>query len=158
MEKMRRFKQELSTDEVERILNVNMYGILSLARENQAPYSLPMNYVYENGTLYVHGAVAGYKNNLLNDQSLGSFSVVDYHEPDEAKFSASFRSVILSGQVSLATDDDRKHQVLLSFCRKYFPNREDDWELEVEKRFKAVAVWELLVEEKRGKASMELVK
>ncbi len=42
--KMRRFKQELPQNEIERILLKNTSGVLSVIDENGYPYSVPLSY------------------------------------------------------------------------------------------------------------------
>ena len=47
--KMRRFKQELSEEETEQILENGTTGILGVIGDDDYPYTVPVNYLYRNG-------------------------------------------------------------------------------------------------------------
>ncbi len=65
--KMRRFKQQLSVEEIERILAGGTNGILSLVDTDGAPYGVPVSYAYDGeGHIYLHSAVLRYKIDCIN--------------------------------------------------------------------------------------------
>ncbi len=59
--KMRRKEKELAKEEVVKILLEGEYGILATIGENNYPYTTPLNYVYHNNAIYLHGALEGHK-------------------------------------------------------------------------------------------------
>ncbi len=58
---MRRKEFEVKDkDIIKDILNSSDYGTFALAVDNK-PYSIPVNFVYENDIIYFHGAKKGKK-------------------------------------------------------------------------------------------------
>ena len=54
---MRRIKQELPLEEAKSLLMKNKRGVLSFNREDGYPYSIPINFLYdeEENKIYFHG-------------------------------------------------------------------------------------------------------
>ena len=48
---MRRFKQQLSNEECEEILNNCKSGVLAVIGDNGYPYAVPLSYVYLNNKI-----------------------------------------------------------------------------------------------------------
>ena len=44
---MRRFRQQLPAEEVERILRNGKYCVMAIAGDDDYPYAVPVNYVYD---------------------------------------------------------------------------------------------------------------
>ena len=59
--KMRRKKQELTEKQCLDILRRAKTATLALSGDDGYPYSVPMNFVYEDGKIYFHGAKEGHK-------------------------------------------------------------------------------------------------
>lgn len=72
---MRRIRQELPLDEAKKLLIKNKRGVLSLNGEDGYPYSLPINYFYDEkeNKLYFHGAKTGYKVDCIKNNNKASF-------------------------------------------------------------------------------------
>lgn len=75
--KMRRFKQELGQKEIELILKDNTSGVLSVIDGNGYPYSVPLSFVYYNGSIYFHSAKSGHKINAINNCKKSTFCIID---------------------------------------------------------------------------------
>ena len=58
---MRRKRQQLSNDESVAILEKATAGTLALLGDDDYPYTVPISYVYYDGKLYFHSALAGHK-------------------------------------------------------------------------------------------------
>lgn len=58
---MRRFKQQLSAEEVERILRNGKYCVMAVSGDDDYPYAVPINYVYDGTAIYIHSAAQGHK-------------------------------------------------------------------------------------------------
>ena len=71
--KMRRFKQQLSKEECENILRAQKRGVLAVLGDEGYPYAVPLNFVYDNGCIYFHSAVAGHKLEAIRAYDKGSF-------------------------------------------------------------------------------------
>ena len=77
---MRRFKQEIGKDECERILESAYRGVLSVIGDGGYPYSLPINFVFEDGKLIFHSAREGHKLDAIRTSDKACFTVLD--EPE----------------------------------------------------------------------------
>lgn len=60
---MRRLKQKLSEEECIELLISGRRGVLAVSGEDDYPYALPINFLYDEGNrkIYFHGAKAGHK-------------------------------------------------------------------------------------------------
>ena len=60
---MRRFGQQISTEECIQILKEQPRGVLSVLGDDDYPYGIPLDHWYceENGKLYFHCAKTGHK-------------------------------------------------------------------------------------------------
>ena len=63
---MRRIKQLLQEDESIEILKKCDYGQLSLIGDDDYPYIVPLNYVYDDGKIYFHSGKIGHKIDAIN--------------------------------------------------------------------------------------------
>lgn len=155
--KMRRFKQLLSEQSSEEILNHATNGILSLVDTDGEPYGVPISYVFhpEGKCIYFHSAVKGHKIDCISAGSRGSFCVVgqDFILPE--KFTTLFRSVIVSGPITIVADSDEIVKGLRLLSEKYSPGIDPD--AEIGKSLGHVAVLRLDIEHMSGKESIELV-
>ncbi len=75
--KMRRFKQELNEKETLEILTNGKTGILGVIGDYGYPYTVPVNYVYENGKIYFHCAKAGHKLDAIRQCDKISLCVIE---------------------------------------------------------------------------------
>lgn len=73
---MRRFKQELSSEDTAKILEHGSHGVLAVLGDEGYPYAVPLSYVYADGKLYFHGAKQGHKLDALQNSAKSSFCVV----------------------------------------------------------------------------------
>ena len=92
-------------------------------------YILPLNFGYEEGVFYFHGAREGRKIDLIADSPMVGFELdTDYelHEAETAcKHSARFSSVIGTGRVSFVEDAAEKEAALRSIMRH--STGKDEW-------------------------------
>ena len=76
-QKMRRFKQELKQNEIERILQSNTSGILAVIDNGGYPYTVPLSFVYANGKIYFHSTKVGHKIDAIKYCKKATFCVVE---------------------------------------------------------------------------------
>ena len=62
---MRRKKQALRPEDCARILAQGTSGVLALLGDDGYPYAVPLSYVYHEGRVYFHSAMAGHKLDAL---------------------------------------------------------------------------------------------
>ena len=79
---MRRSKQALPEEECLRILACGYRGFLSVIGDGGYPYTVPINFVFEDGKLYFHCAKEGHKLDALRACDKACFTVLD--EPPTA--------------------------------------------------------------------------
>lgn len=115
---LRRQDRGLGRAETEAILAGGAYGVLSL-KGGDYPYGVPMSYVYADGSLYFHGALAGKKLGLIRQDGRAAFCVVGQAVPMTDARSIRYESAMVFGRLSLVEDDGEKLAALLAFVDKY---------------------------------------
>lgn len=118
---MRRFKQQLSNEECERILHTAPRGVLSLTGDEGYPYGVPLNFVYAENTIYFHSALSGHKVDAVKACDKASFCVLEQGERSDDGWSYFFNSVIAFGKIRIVGDEDEKLLRLRQLGLKYFP-------------------------------------
>lgn len=152
--KMRRHAQQLDRDECEEILRQQPRGVLSVLGDDEYPYGVPLDYVYEDGALWFHCATVGHKIDAIAAHDKASFCVLDDGVRHEGEWWMCFRSVIAFGRVSVVDDEETKLRVLWSMAGKYFP-ADYDTEGDIARSFARVAVLRFEIEHLSGKAVRE---
>ena len=152
------------TDEaiIDALIDNASYGTLALSLDER-PYSVPMNFVQIEGTIYFHGAKKGRKMQMLEKNPYASFSIVESHALIPSYFSSDaglacpathfFKSVIIDGSVEMVETSEEKGKVLSALMQKlqpegkYRPFSDKDYE----KSLNATAVYKLIPTERRAK-------
>ena len=129
--KMRRKKQELTEKQCLDILRRAKTATLALSGDDGYPYSVPMNFVYEDGKIYFHGAKEGHKIDAIKNNPKVSMSIIDQ-------------------------EDDEIYQAIDTLGLKY---NEDEVtvEKEIQREWKALCCIEITIEHISGKQAIELV-
>lgn len=70
------------------------------------PYAVPVNYVYEDGKLWFHGAKSGHKLDPIRRDPKVSFCVVKTDRLVPEMLTTYFRSVIAFGKVRILEDPE----------------------------------------------------
>ncbi len=147
---MRRFKQQLDTEECERILRETPRGTLAVSGDDGYPYTVPLNFVFDGGCLYFHSARSGHKADAARACDKSSFCVLDKGELSDDGWSYFFNSVIVFGRLREITDDTEKEAKLRLLGNKYFPS-EEMTESDIRKNASRCTVFELKIEHMTGK-------
>ena len=119
---MRRIKQQLSQEECEQVLTSERRGVLSVHVEDGYPYGVPMDYLYEQGKIYFHGAKVGHKIDAIKADNRVSFTVFDQGVPVEGKVGPNVRSVIVFGRISLLETTPETLEIARRLGEKYDPS------------------------------------
>ena len=129
--KMRRKKQELTEKQCLDILRRAKTATLALSGDDGYPYSVPMNFVYEDGKIYFHGAKEGHKIDAIKNNPKVSMSIIDQ-------------------------EDDEIYHAIETLGLKY---NEDEVtvEKEIQREWKALCCIEITIEHISGKQAIELV-
>jgi uncharacterized protein len=125
---MRRSEFEIKDKEliVDILANVE-YGTLALCNDNQ-PYSVPVNFVYNGGSIYFHGARKGKKKEFILNNPNASLSIVEQYSMIQSYFSSNdelacpatqfFKSIICDGAITVVEDYNEKVQALQLLMEK----------------------------------------
>ncbi len=153
---MRRKKQKLTEKHCLDILRRAKTATLALSGDDGYPYSVPVNFVYEDGKIYFHGAKEGHKIDALKNNTKVSMSIIDQEDVIEEELTTYFRSVILFGKARILQNDDEIYHAIETLGLKY---NEDEIavEKEIQREWKALCCIEITIEHLTGKQAIELV-
>ena len=155
---MRRNRQQLSSEECERILGRCTSGVLALTGDGGYPYAVPLSYVYADGAIFFHSATQGHKIDAIKLDNRCSFCVIGQDEIKPAEFTTYFRSVIVFGRIHILEDAAAKVQALRLLGRRYSPDDESGLQHEIDKSLDLVLLLRLDIEHMSGKEAIELVR
>jgi len=150
---MRRIKQQTSDEECIDILKNAKRGVLAVLGDDDYPYAVPLNYVYNEGHIYFHCAKSGHKLDAIRKHSKVSFCVLNEGVQEENDWWYHFASVIVFGRIREVPDDDELERYLRLLGSKYFPGAEH-----LEKEMKSApnaVVLDLQIEHMTGKKVRE---
>ena len=153
---MRRFKQQLSAEEVERILQTGKYCVMAVSGDNVYPYAVPVNYVYDGTAIFIHSAAQGHKIDALRRNPKCTLCMVDKDDVIPEEFTSYFRSVIVFGKAYFVESTDEKIAALRQLCDKYSPGI--DPEAEIARFIKTVCIVRIDIDSVTGKEAIELTR
>ena len=150
--KMRRFKQQLETQECMEILKNQPRGVLSVIGDDGYPYGIPMNHWYceEDGRLYFHGAKEGHKLDAVSACDKVSYCVYDEGYRKDGEWALNIRSVVVFGRMSVVRDEEKVRTICSNLCRK-FTDDQEYLERELKDNLSRVCCLELTPEHMTGK-------
>lgn len=154
--KMRRFRQELPQDEVLRILSTGKVAVWAVSGDDGYPYAVPVNYVYDNGCLFLHSASQGHKIDAIKRNPKCSVCIIDKDDVIPEEFTSYFRSVIAFGKAEILDEVNDKISALRLLSEKY--SKGIDPTAEINRFLKVVAVIRIKIEKVTGKEAIELAR
>ena len=155
---LRRKRQQLPNELTEEILLKGTTGILGVSGDDEYPYTVPVNYVYEDGKIYFHCAKSGHKLDSIRKNDKVSFCVINKEQIVPEEFTSYFRSAIAFGRASEVEDDQEKLRIMRLLNAKYSPGLDEAGEKEIQRDWKILCVIQIEVEHLTGKEAIELVK
>lgn len=144
----------LSLEEIIEVMEKANYGILSVNGEGGYPYGLPVNFLYKDYKLYMHGGTVGHKADSLRKDDKICFTVVGEEVILKETWAPFVKSVILFGKCHEVEDVEKSKEVIRALASKYYPPQEA-------KRMEATvfkdsgAVFEISIERITGKITVE---
>ena len=154
--KMRRFRQQLPMEETKEILRNGRECVIAISGDDDYPYAVPINYVYDGEHIYLHSAKEGHKIDALRHNPKMSLCVIAQGDIVPEEFTTYFRSAIVFGRARLIEDDEEKVEALWKLSRKYCIGL--DATEEIAKFLKTVAIIEITIDNLTGKESIELTR
>ncbi len=154
--KMRRFKQQISFEECEKVLFEQPRGVLAVLGDNDYPYTVPLDHIYSDGKIYFHCAGEGHKIDAIRKHNKVSFCVMDEGYRKEGEWALNINSVVVFGRIKEVKDVRIKEEKLRLLGLKYNPSPEDVEDelkryLDPEKHIDRVTILELTPEHITGK-------
>ncbi len=155
--KMRRFKQALGQDEIERILKSNTSGVLAVIDSDGYPYSVPLSYVYSSGKIYFHSAKSGHKIEAIKNCDKATFCIIDKDDVKPDKYMTFYKSVIVFGRVEIANDSGETLSAIKELGEKYYPRHDIELQREIDVHADRFLIIRLEIEHITGKQAKELI-
>jgi hypothetical protein len=150
---------------IDEILNSIEYGTLALCSDNK-PYSVPVNFVYDENIIYFHGAKKGKTKDYIKENNLASLSVVEPYSVIQSYFSSEgglacpatyfYKSVSCDGKIEFVMDYDEKVKALRLLMQKLQPEGKYlplDNEV-YQKHINVTEVFKLNIDELNGKLKL----
>ena len=155
---MRRIKQQLSKEECEEILARGKTGVLAVLGDDGYPYTVPINYYYTDGKIYLHCAKTGHKLDAIKKEQKVSFCVVARDDILQEKYTTLFKSVVAFGKAEILTDENEMRSSVTSLAEKYCTDCLEGIPAEVERGFGILCMIKINIEHMTGKQGKELLK
>lgn len=118
---MRRNKQLLENEISIQILEDGVTGVLALLGDEDYPYALPINYVYDSNKIYFHCAKTGHKIDSIKKHQKASFCVIGQDLVIPEEYTTHFRSVIAFGTIRILEDETEIRNSIELLAAKYYP-------------------------------------
>lgn len=154
--KMRRFKQQLTDNESIEILEKGKTGVLAVMGDEGYPYTVPINYVYENGKIYIHCAKNGHKIDAIKNCDKVSFCVIDKDDVVKYELTTYFSSVVVFGKARILEDEQEIFRSAQVLGLKYNSDKQRV-DKEIIQEMKALCCVEITIEHMTGKQAKELM-
>lgn len=146
--------RQMSVEETEKAFAAGNHGTLAVNGDDGYPYAVPVNYIYDEGNIYIHTAKYGYKIDALNRDDKVCFSVILNSRVEQSMFTAAFRSVVAFGKASFVEDDAERRRILEQFIYKLAPDFVEGGMKFVDAAIGKTALIKIDVEEIKGKENM----
>jgi len=110
---------------IESFLLQERTGVLGMV-SGTYPYTVPVNYVWHNGSIYFHGMGSGKKETILSQNPLVSFTIYKEYgtatDPVPCHADTAYLSVMIFGKAEKVTDPDEATLALQKVLDKFMPN------------------------------------
>ena len=145
-------KYQLTQEEMISLLNKTKYGVLSTIGQDGFPYGVPVNFVYLDGKIYIHGRKKGEKVDNITNNCRCCFTVAqeygyEYTGEHACDTTTVYESVIIKGCAKLIDDMEVKKKVLLATVDKIVPGRTNM----DEKKISPTGIYEIEIKSMTGK-------
>lgn len=151
---LRRSNRQLENDQVYELLKNEKRAVLAVHGENDYPYAVPINYIYDEDTnkIYFHGAGAGQKYDALMKENKVCFTVYGNEQYKDNDWAPYMQSVVIFGKCN--TVEENKLDYLRLLAKKYYPS-DEEIEKEINLAGKIVQVFEITIDHICGKQIQE---
>lgn len=148
-------EREISEAEAREILETGEYCVMATVDEDGAPYCVPLSYVVDGDSLYIHtGSLDGQKvRDWKRDERVCLTVAVDV-DPcfEESFFTTRFGSVVARGRIEPVDDAAKVRWVLAKLCMKYLPQYRDEIGGGIAREIDLTRAWVVKLDHISGKA------
>jgi hypothetical protein len=118
----------MSAEEIDTFLTRMKEGVLCSNGEDGYPYCTPVNYIYLDGRICIHGSKKGKKIGNLRKDPRCCFTVMDpkgfeYTGETACNTTTVYESVIIRGKAVIVTDEDEKFRILRAMVDRIVPDK-----------------------------------
>ncbi len=151
-----RKNKQLTHEECIQILKSEKRGVLSVIGDDNYPYGMPMNHLYneEDGMIYFHCGKTGHRLDALRNHNKVSFCIYDDGYCKENEWALNIQSVIVFGKMEIIDDMDQIVDITTKLSHK-FTQDEEYIRKEIETYGKAALILKLVPEHVCGKLVTE---
>ena len=154
---MKRFNQQLPMDQTIEILTRNNSGVLAVQGDEGYPYTVPMNYFYQDGKVYFHTKQTGHKMDAIKKDAKVSFCVIERDQFISEEYTNHYRSAIAFGKARVLEDEKEIYEYSLMWAEKLCSSETPKHREEVVKRrLPTLGMIVMEIEHVTGKEALEL--
>ncbi len=154
---LRRRRQALSFQQCQTILRQQQDGVLALLGSDGCPCGVPLNYVYEDGRLYFHSALTGWKLEALRRYPRAGFTVVAQHKVIRRTLSTDYASIMAFGTCRILESPEEKRAALNAIAARFGSGSMAGRLAEAAKEINRCVIIEFTIEQLTGKQSLSRV-
>lgn len=114
-------KQKLSHARCIEILETCETGILAAKGMDEFPYIVPVNYVFANNKIYIHGKSNGTKIQCIEKDSHITFCVIEKAEVIPKEHTTKYSSVLVYGAAKMLNTKEDKYSAINLLMNKIAP-------------------------------------
>ena len=155
---MRRFRQELKEEDTVAILKNHTTGVLAVTGDDGYPYTVPLNYIYEEGKIWFHWAKQGHKLDAVHRDDRVSFCVIDKDHIKAASYTNDFCSAVAFGRIHQVEDDDTKRRIMDRMLEVYGLLDASERSFGINQRWNNFYIMVMEIEHLTGKAALQLLR
>ncbi len=124
---MRRYKQQVSKEECQKILREEKRAAYSVLGEEGYPYTVPVNFYYDEKEerIYLHGARSGHKADAIASCDKVCFTTWNQGFKKEGHWEWNATSVVIFGRAKVVEDETVIRTHLRKLAEKYYPSQEE---------------------------------
>lgn len=145
---LRRVDKQMSNEESISLLNRGREGILGTLGDEGYPYTVIVNYVFDQNKIYFHCAKEGHKIDSISNHEKVSFTVFDNVEVVAEQLNTHYQSVIVFGKAKVM---QANLEILLKLIQKYSNMDVSKATRFIEKEIMDTAIVEIEIEYMSGK-------
>lgn len=150
--KIRRVKNEISTEEAKKLLRTNKRAAFSVNGDDGYPYTVPIDFYYDEAEnrIYFHSAKAGHKIDSVKANDKVCFTTWNDGEKEDGDWAYYVSCCVVFGRAVLIEDRALTEEKIRTFALKYYPSAEEV-EAEIQRDINGVQLVAIDIEHISGK-------